>query len=152
MAKELKEENRLAATVKLIQEEAAVVPRGACFRRADGRIVANAAFQGLTRREALRLESYLHARPPRDKRLPIDICTRSDYDYALDYLDSIDSDAPKGCWSLWSYHAESLVILRNMFWPGMAFYHEVDTPRHGYMYVGNGKKNLDLPFALISTL
>lgn len=39
-----------------------------------------------------------------------------------------------------------LVILKSLYWPGMTFYHTLNSPHYGSLYVGHGKKNLDVPF------
>lgn len=44
---ELKEEDRLAAVVSRIDEEAAVVPRGAFIKTPLGEVVVNKSFQGM---------------------------------------------------------------------------------------------------------
>ncbi|XP_034187436.2 radial spoke head protein 9 isoform X2 [Osmia lignaria lignaria] len=93
--KELKEEDRLAATVELIREDAAVVPRGAWFKCPDGDCIENLGFEGLTINDASYLKSYLHARPPQQK-WNTNLLTRPDYNYALDFLDTIDLDVPPG--------------------------------------------------------
>ena len=42
----------------------------------------------------------------------------------------------------------ALVVLRSLLWPGLTFYHAPRTKNYGYIYVGTGEKNLDLPFML----
>lgn len=42
----------------------------------------------------------------------------------------------------------SLVVLRSLLWPGLTFYHVPHTKNCGYVYVGTGEKNIDLPFML----
>jgi len=39
-------------------------------------------------------------------------------------------------------------VLRSLLWPGLTFYHAPRTKNYGYIYVGTGEKNLDLPFML----
>nr|CAH7750884.1 unnamed protein product [Callosobruchus chinensis] len=51
--------DRLASTIFLITVEAAVVPRGALFRRPDGVIVENLSFEGLTTLDAREIGSFL---------------------------------------------------------------------------------------------
>ncbi|XP_047120370.1 uncharacterized protein LOC124803234 [Schistocerca piceifrons] len=50
------------------------------------------------------------------------------------------------CWSLQLECGSHVVVLRNLLWPGAVGYHAVGTPDHGYVYIGSGKRNLDLPF------
>jgi hypothetical protein len=45
--RKLKEEDRLSATIHLINHEVLVVPRGALYKRADGAIVESLAFEGI---------------------------------------------------------------------------------------------------------
>lgn len=42
----------------------------------------------------------------------------------------------------------ALVVLRSLLWPGLTFYHAPGTKNCGYIYVGTGEKNMDLPFML----
>lgn len=43
---QLKEEDRLAATIDMINREAAVIPRGVLMKEPDGFVVINNAFEG----------------------------------------------------------------------------------------------------------
>lgn len=95
MPRELKEEDRLAATVELITEDAAVIPRGAWFKCPSGDVIENSSFEGLCASDASCFKSYLHARPPKEK-WNTNLLSRADYNYALDFLDSIDMDVPQG--------------------------------------------------------
>lgn len=93
--RELKEEDRLASIVEFINEDAFVVPRGALFKSPSGDIVDNPGFEGLTLSEAKHLKSFLHCRNPRQK-WNTNLLTRNDYNYAIDFLDTIDTDVPEG--------------------------------------------------------
>lgn len=95
MPQELKEEDRLACIIELINEDAMIVPRGAWFKRPNGEIIENVSFEGLNETEAACEKSYLHARAPQQK-WNTNLLTRPDYNYAFDFLDSIDSDLPHG--------------------------------------------------------
>ncbi|XP_014600639.1 PREDICTED: radial spoke head protein 9 homolog [Polistes canadensis] len=143
--KELKEEDRLATIVETITEEAIIIPRGGWFKCPNGDIIENLAFEGLNEVDALNLKSYQHARPPQQK-WNTNLLTRPDYDYAIDFLDTVDLDIPQGCWNLQLLMGSNLIILYNLYWPGMTFYHKLNTPHYGFLYIGNGKKNMDLPF------
>lgn len=55
-----------------------------------------------------------------------------------------------GSWSLQLEGAGQVCILRSLLWPGLTLYHVLMTPQHGYIYIGSGVKNLDLPFMLWS--
>ncbi|KAH0950962.1 hypothetical protein HN011_004420 [Eciton burchellii] len=146
LPKELKEEDRLAATVELIMMDVAVIPRGAWYKCSNGDVFENPSFGGLSVADALLLNSYLHARPPKEK-WNTNLLTRPDYNYALDFLDSIDMDIPQGCWDL-QFLGHHLAILHSLYWHGFIFFHKINTPHYGFLYVGHGKKNLDIPFML----
>nr|XP_020769725.1 radial spoke head protein 9 homolog isoform X2 [Odocoileus virginianus texanus] len=51
-------------------------------------------------------------------------------------------------WSVQMERGNALVVLRSLLWPGLTFYHAPRTKNYGYIYVGTGEKNLDLPFML----
>ncbi|KAK2579538.1 hypothetical protein KPH14_010840 [Odynerus spinipes] len=145
--KELKEEDRLAAVIESINEDAAIVPRGGWFKCPNGEVIENVAFDGLDATDASNLKSYLHARKPQQK-WNTNLLTRPDYNYATDFLDSIDLDVPQGCWDLQLLSGCRLAILHSSYWPGMIFYHKLNTPHYGFLYIGNGKKNMDVPFMI----
>lgn len=79
----------------MISEEAFILPRGALFKRYDAVIVENRAFEGLNLLECDELRSYLHYRRPHEK-WNTNLLTRKDYNYAIDFLDTIESDKPSG--------------------------------------------------------
>ncbi|XP_069704381.1 radial spoke head protein 9 homolog [Periplaneta americana] len=144
----LKEEDRLAATVALISDESAVVPRGALLKRTDRCVVQNLAFKGLSSAEAQQLNSYQHYRIPQ-QRWNTNLLVRQDYNFAIDFLDTIDIDiSAERCWSLKFQQGGQFSTLQNLYWPGMIFYHSISTSDHGFIYIGNGRKNMDLPFMI----
>ncbi|XP_076766299.1 radial spoke head protein 9 [Xylocopa sonorina] len=143
--RELKEEDRLAATIEIIREDAVTIPRGAWFKCPNGDIIENLGFEGLDAADALHLKSYLHARPPQQK-WNTNLLMRPDYNYAIDFLDTIDLDVPQGSWNLQFLLGKRLVILHSLLWPGMTFYHKLSTPHYGSLYFGHGKRNMDVVF------
>ncbi|RZC39253.1 Radial spoke domain containing protein [Asbolus verrucosus] len=145
--KKLKEEDRLSATIFFINQEVLTLPRGALFKRADGVIVENLSFEGLTTLESREIKSFLHFRVPTQK-WNTNLLTRDDYNYAIDFLDPLDTDIPEGCWLQNLTSSEDIVVLKSLYWPGMFFYHFLGTPRYGFLYFGNGIKCLDVPFFL----
>ena len=56
--------------------------------------------------------------------------------------------SPPGSWSIQMERGNALVVLRSLLWPGLTFYHAPRTKNYGYIYVGTGEKNMDLPFML----
>lgn len=144
---QLKEEDRLSATVYYINQEAVAVPRGALFLRPDGIVVENLSFEGLSALEAQEINCFVHYRKPLQK-WNTNLLTRYEYNYGLDFLDPLDVDKPDGCWFLQMTNGGSIAILKSLYWPGMIIYHNVATPKYGFVYFGNGKRILDVPFML----
>ncbi|KAG7305862.1 hypothetical protein JYU34_008404 [Plutella xylostella] len=145
--KEMLEESRLAATVSNISEEAEVCARGQLLRRPDCTAVINPHFYGLDASEGKQLQSYLHVRPAQ-QRWNTNLLTRPDYNYSMDFLDSIDRDIPSGCWNLSLEQSGTVVYLKSLYWPGIMYFHKLKTPDAGFLYIGNGRKNWDVPFLL----
>ncbi|XP_038214915.1 radial spoke head protein 9 homolog [Zerene cesonia] len=143
----MQEEKRLAATISNICDEAEICARGQLIKQPDGTVVINPNFYGLTSAESKLLKSYLHIRPAQ-QRWNSNLLTRQDYNYSMDFLDSIDQDIPNGCWNLSLEQCGSVAYLKSLYWPGMSYFHKIKTPEAGFLYVGNGKKNLDVPFLL----
>ncbi|XP_072051566.1 radial spoke head protein 9 homolog [Amphiura filiformis] len=143
----IKEEDRLAAIIAQVDEEVAVVPRAAYIKTPHGTVMKNRSFEGLAVAEAGKLHNYFHFREP--LRLPQkSLLEKADLEKSIDFLDAIHEDIPNGSWSLKFERGSGLVTLQSQLWPGMAFYHVPHTPKFGYMYVGTGEKNKDLPFML----
>ncbi|XP_018429850.1 PREDICTED: radial spoke head protein 9 homolog [Nanorana parkeri] len=143
----IKEETRLVATIAMIDKEAAVVPRGAFIKNALGQVKKNLCFRGLTVSEAKKQSSFFHFTftvNPKKRSL----LEKADLDPSIDFLDSLEHDIPRGCWSLQFEQGNSVVILRSLLWIGMTFYHVPLTPQHGCVYIGTGERNNDLPFMI----
>ncbi|XP_049825961.1 radial spoke head protein 9 homolog [Aethina tumida] len=147
----LKEEDRLSATVYYLNHEAVLIPRGALFKRPDGVVVENRTFDGLTELESREIKSFLHYRPP-TQMWNTNLLTRDDFTLAIDFLDSCDTDIPEGCYMHHLVAGDTLVVIKPMYWPGMLFFHYLNTPRYGFVYFGHGKKCLDVPFLLLPNL
>jgi len=143
----IKEEDRLASAIAQIDEDVAIVPRGAYIKTPHGTVIRNRSFAGLLIQEAVKLSSYFHFREP-IRLLEKSLLEKADLDKAIDFLDSIDDDIPKGSWSLQCERGSGLVILRSLLWQGLTFYHVPGTTKYGYVYFGTGEINKDLPFML----
>nr|XP_020479338.1 radial spoke head protein 9 homolog isoform X2 [Monopterus albus] len=143
----VKEENRLAVTVHQIDEEASVVPRGAFVKNPHGLVQMNRTFGGLSQSEAGKLDSFFHFCKPKNLNKK-SILEMGELNPAIDFLDVLSDDIPKGSWSLQFECASRACVLRSLLWLGLTFYHVPMTPQHGYIYIGDGTKNLDLPFML----
>ncbi|XP_017116821.1 radial spoke head protein 9 homolog [Drosophila elegans] len=142
----LKEEERLAAIVFIITEECAICPRGAFYKMTDGRVIPNQMFRGLNDLQIENQSYYQLYRLPRND-LKVNLAKRSDYNYAIDFLDTIDCVIPLGqSFALNMQRNERLVIIKSCLWMGMTFFHKMNSHKHGFLYLGDGKKNFDLLF------
>ncbi|XP_037958118.1 radial spoke head protein 9 homolog [Teleopsis dalmanni] len=140
----LKEEDRLAALVFVISEEAGICPRGSVYKLIDGRCAPNALFHGLDDNQLGDISYYQLYRLPRNS-MKGNVCRKPDYNYPTDFLDAVDSVIPLGkSFTLSKHHRNRLIIIRSLIWPGMTFFHKLNSRKHGFAYFGNGKKNLDL--------
>jgi len=143
----IKEEDRLAAVLAEINHDVAIAPRGAFMLTPSGQVVPNRSFEGLTVAEAAKLSSYVHFRPA--EILPTkSLLDRANLDRSLDFMDSIEEDIPRGCWSLQLDRGSGLVILKSLLWLGYVFYLVPGTSKFGSVYFGIGERNCDLPFML----
>ncbi|TPP66313.1 Radial spoke head protein 9 [Fasciola gigantica] len=143
----MKEEDRLAAIVERIDDEVMIVPRGAYMRLPSGQVVRNKSFEGLTVAEASKALSYFHFRPP--IHLPHKpLIDRARLDKAIDFLDTIEDDNPKGCWTIQFERGSRLVLIKSLLWIGYVLYHLPGTNKYGSIYVGTGEYNIDLPFMI----
>ncbi|XP_073667532.1 radial spoke head protein 9 homolog [Paramisgurnus dabryanus] len=141
------EESRLATTVFNIDKDASVVPRGAFIKTPSGKVQTNPSFGGLRPTEAAKLRNYLHFRKPVNLKTK-SILEMAELNPAVDFLDPLSEDIPKGSWSLQSERGGTVCVLRSLLWQGLTFFHVPQTPQHGYIYMGDGLMNLDLPFML----
>lgn len=143
----VKEEDRLSYVISEIELDARIVPRGAFLRTPNSEVHVNREFEGLSIAEAAKLCNYVHFTAARKRTLklpPTKACT----DPAIDFMQPIDEDIPKGCWSLQFERGSGQVVLRSLYWLGLTFYHLPGTNKFGSIYWGLGQKNLDLPFML----
>uniref|UniRef100_A0A1A8MU06 Radial spoke head protein 9 homolog n=1 Tax=Nothobranchius pienaari TaxID=704102 RepID=A0A1A8MU06_9TELE len=136
------EEMRLAVTVQHIDEEVSVVPRGA-FVKTRGLVQLNRSFGGLSKAEGKTLDNYMHFREPKRIKKE-DAQKRGDWSPSFDFLDVLSDDIPKGSWSLQWESDDKVYILSSLLWLGLTFYHVPTTPHHGYIYFGDGQKNVQL--------
>nr|CAB3265811.1 RSP9 uncharacterized protein LOC100179789 [Phallusia mammillata] len=144
---QIKEEDRVAAIVSTINEEASIVPRGAFIKTPLGEVHTNRSFEGLTVTESGKLASYMHFREAQNLNSK-SIKEKADLDPSIDFLDNIEDDIPKGSWSLQFERGSGLVCIRSLQWVGLTFYHVPNTTKFGCIYVGTGEKNFDIPFML----
>ncbi|GAB1602776.1 radial spoke head protein 9 homolog [Argonauta hians] len=143
----VKEEDRLAVVVLSLVEDVRIVPRGSFMHTPTGKVVPNPGYKGLFANEAYKLYSYMHFRPANMLHNK-PVLERAALDRSIDFLDSIDNDIPKGCWSFQFERGCGLVMIRSLLWPGYTFFIKPGTSKFGSIYFGTGEKNYDLPFML----
>uniref|UniRef100_A0A8C6WQK5 Radial spoke head protein 9 homolog n=1 Tax=Neogobius melanostomus TaxID=47308 RepID=A0A8C6WQK5_9GOBI len=141
------EENRLAVTVFQIDEDVSVVPRGAFIKTPHGLVQRNRSFEGLSCSEAGKLDNFLHFTKQKNFKKR-SILEKADLNPVMDFMDLLSDDIPKGSWHLRFECAKHVCVIRSHLWLGLTFYHIPMTPQHGYVYIGDGIKNVDLPFML----
>ena len=140
--KKIKEEDRLSCLVHLIIQGAAIHARGVLYRQLSGFITHNPHFQGLSRLDASEMKNFQLFRYPCNN-LNFNLTKRSDYNYQTDFFDSIDDLTPKKCFS-YNLNDRNICMIRSLMWPGMIFFHKLNTKHQGFFYFGNGRKNLNL--------
>jgi len=139
---------RLAQTVSEIDLDSAVVPKGSHSLNDDQKVVTAPDFSGLSEIDALKLDNYVHLRPPTslDK---LRVMVRDDAEWKMTgFLDSLAQDQPKGAWAIRDEGYGANVHLRSLVWPGYAAFHVPRSKYYGGIYIGMGIKNHDLPFLL----
>jgi len=141
------EERRLAAFVAEIDDAGAVAPTGALLLDARHRVVPSPSFRGLAPEAAMDLKSYVHWRAPRqsDKKK---VFETKGLTQTTDFLDPIDKDEPKGCWSPIFEPSACMATLRNQVYSGLVVYTSLQSPCYGYVYFGSGIRNDDIAFML----
>ena len=145
--KNLTELDRLAYVVRAIENDTNVVPHNSFKLTPIHEVRRNEAFNGLKKDDALDLGKYYHFRNVQDKEKK-DQIERDDAVFHPDFLDSIHKDSPKGCWVLHLDSSKTIVNIRNLLWPGYFAFHKIGTRQFGGCYIGDGRKNKDLPFML----
>lgn len=142
----IKEEDRLACIVGIITSDTAIIPRGCLYKRVDRSVIYNPAFQGLSRLEANDITNFQLYRLPKND-YNSNLLKRQDYNYPIDFFDTLDSlDLDEKCFSKIIDEHHNIIFMRSLEWLGMVFYHKLGTKNHGFIYNGDGKKNLDLLF------
>lgn len=143
----LTEAHRLAQAVQEIDFDTSVVPIGAHALNEAHVVVPSSDFKGLGSTEATALSKYAHFRPP-SSIAALRALARTDAQFYSNFLDPLEGDLPKGCWSVRQDPSASLVTLRSMTWPGYIAYHTPGTTKFGGIYFGYAQKSKDLAFLL----
>ena len=91
------------------------------------------------------MENWQFTRDPQDVEIQ-EMIARGEGIYNPDCKDSVDKDFPKNSWSLQCDATGTVTTLKSHLWPGLFAYHRCNTNIVGYVYMGDGVKNSNLPF------
>ncbi len=145
--KNFTELDRLAFTVRAIENDCDVVPEGSFKLTPIHEVRRNNAFKGIKMGELNDLKKYQHFRKVQTDEKK-EFIERDDAIFYPNFLDSLDGDLPQGCWSIHLDPSKTFATVRSLLWPGYVFYHISHTKQFGSLYIGEGNKNKDLPFML----
>lgn len=120
--------------------------RGALIARSDGIYAYSSFFHGFNHLDASDINNYQLMRRPKEK-WSANLLKRPDYNYSTDVFDTIASIAPESqSFSINIDNDCGLAIVKSLYWPGMVFFHKLQSNTHGFCYIGNGIRNHDLLF------
>ena len=101
----------------------------------------------MSKKDAFTLDGWQHIRPAECKEQR-ELVERLEAVYSDNFLDPVSGDKPNQSWSIISDVTSSVAVLRSQLWPGYYGYHRCNTQVYGAVYIGDGIKNVDLPFML----
>jgi len=145
--KNLTELDRLSFVVMAIENDCQVVPVGSIKLTPLHEVRKNEAFKGLSHETAFSEQSYLHFRSAQTKEKK-ELNQKDDAIFRSDFLESIAQDDIKGSWSVQPDTTKTQVVIKSLLWPGYYAYHKLRSKVFGGVYIGDGTKNVDLPFML----
>ena len=145
--KHLTELDRLAATVCEIDRSCHAVPRGSFKFTPLNQVVKNEAFRGCAKDQAFSLDGWVHLREVSNQKQK-DKIARCEAVFSEDFLDDVNADKPNFCWSIIKDTTGTLATLRSQLWPGYYGFQRCNTHIYGSVYIGDGIKNIDLPFMI----
>jgi len=120
--KELTEIDRVNYVVNAIETDCHISPVGAFKMTAQHEVRRNEAFHGLSSDQSLNISSYVHFRNVLidAKKAQLDLPSAP---FDAHFLEAINSDKPRGCWTFQHDLTKATVLGRNLLWPGFNFYH-----------------------------
>jgi radial spoke head protein 9 len=68
--------------------------------------------------------------------------------FSTGFLDTLENDKPLGSWSVQIDSRGKNVSVRSLLWPGYFALHRLASNLFGGVYIGEGSKNIDLPFMI----
>jgi radial spoke head protein 9 len=110
-----------------------------------GKLERNEGFAGLSPEDANTLSNWLFTRSPRDPEVK-GLYEREEALFKEECLDNVSKDYPKMAWNIQKDATGTVATLKSQLWPGLYCYHRCNTQIFGLMYIGDGIKNINLPF------
>lgn len=124
------------------------MPVGSFKKNTLGCVQRNEAFRGLRMNELCSLDSYMHLRPC-EQREKCEQAAREEDIFCHDFLDNAALQKPNEGWTVQKDEINlAVVVLRSRVWPGFTAFTRANTPCYGSLYIGNGIKQVDLPFMI----
>jgi len=145
--KNFTELDRLAYAVRAIDIDCSVVPVGSFRLTPNHELRYNDEFKGLGIKDLKDVKKFMHFRNPQTVEKQ-EFIAREDALFHYNFLDPIEKDLPKGCWSVQVDSSKTIATIRSLLWPGYISYHRANSAIFGGVYIGSGVKNFDLPFLL----
>ena len=142
-----REIHRLANTVRTIDHDVAVIPKGSYIADAAHQIIKNKGYEGLSYAAAGDLRNYLHFRKA-ESAFAVAALEKPGLPAAGDVFDPITADKPAGAWNINYDGSNTSAYLRSTYWPGYFLYQTIGSADFGGVYFGNGQPNRDLAFGL----
>ena len=104
-------------------------------------------FNGLHVANCKSQENWMHFRAPQSEAakntMESDMIV-----FSPGFLDIIGGDKPQGSWSVQIDSRMKNATVRSLLWPGYFAFHRLGSCLFGGVYIGEGCKNVDLPFMI----
>jgi radial spoke head protein 9 len=144
----LTELDRLSYVIHSIERQCQIVPIGSYKKNTLGEVCVNDAFKGLKFDDLTDLNQYMHLRPI-EQQLKRELAEREQDIFTHDFLDNAALETPACSWTVQKDAVNpQLVTIRSRFWPGYYAYARASSSIFGGIYIGDGIKNLDMPFMI----
>lgn len=145
--KNFTELSRLSYVIRAIENDVQVVPKDSFRVTPEHELRPNSHFYGLQTLNAMAPSSWQHFRAPitpqAKKVMEDDMVV-----FSTGFLDTLESDIPMGSWSVQVDSRGKNVSVRSLLWPGYFGLHRLGSDLFGSVYIGEGSKNIDLPFMI----
>ena len=145
--KNFSELSRLGYVVRAIENDVQCVPKDSYRMSSEHELRPNSHFYGLQVQNARLAENWLHFRAPQTVEAKQAMESEMVV-FGNGFLDQIGKDKPQGSWSLQLDARQKNVSVRSLLWPGYFAFHRLGSDLFGGVYVGEGSKNVDLPFMI----